>query len=84
MECRARMPLLVRAWHGVYAEHLSDPISDALAVTCRIDAQRDVDVGGRGVGLAMRADVLHLFKPHVVIRVRADKPSRLPQSVEYD
>ena len=46
MECRARMPLLVRAWHGVYAEHLSDPISDALAVTCRIDAQRDVDVGG--------------------------------------
>ena len=68
----------------MYAEHLRDFISDALAVACRIDAQRDVHVGGMGgVGLAMRADVLRLFKPHVVIRVRADKPSRLPQSVEY-
>jgi len=68
----------------VYAEHLRDIISDALAVACRIDAQRDVDVGGRrGVALAMRADVLRLFKPHVVIRVRADKLSRLPQSIEH-
>ena len=31
----------------------------------------------------MRADVLRLFKPHVVIRVRASKVSRLPQSIEH-
>ena len=83
MECRARMCLPVRAWHGVYPEHLRDPISDVLAVACRIDAQRDVHVGGRGVGLAVRAGVLRLFKSHVVIRVRADKLSRLPQSIEH-
>ena len=77
------MCLPVRAWHGVYAQHLRDPISDALAVTCRIDTQRDVDVGGRGVGLAVRADVRRLLKSHVVICVRADKLSRLPQSVEH-
>jgi len=44
------MCLPVRAWHGVYAEHLRDPISDALSVACRIDAQRDVHVGGEGSG----------------------------------
>jgi len=27
--------------------------------------------------------VLRLFKSHVVIRVRADKLSRLPQSIEH-
>ena len=67
----------------MYAEHLRVPISHALAVACRIDAQRNVHVGGRVFGLAMRADVLRLFKPHVVIRVRADKLSRLPQSIEH-
>ena len=77
------MCLPVRAWHGVYAEHLRDPLSDAMAVVCRNDAQEDVHVGGRGVGLAVRADVLRLFKSHVVIRVRADKLSRLPQSIEH-
>ena len=78
------MCLPIRARHGVYAEHLRDFISDALAVACRIDAQRDVDVGGRrGVALAMRADVLRLFKPHVVIRIGAGKLSRLPQPIEH-
>ena len=62
------MCLPVRARHGVYAEYLREPLSDALAVARRIDAQRDVHVRGRrGVWLAMRADVLRLFKPHVVI-----------------
>ena len=68
------MRLPVRAWHGVYAEHLLDPISDALAVACRINAQRDVDVGGRGVGLAMRGDVLRLFKPQLQTEDNTDLP----------
>jgi len=62
----------------MYIEHLRDPISDALAVACRIDAQRNVYVGRR-VRL-MKVNVLHLFKSHVVIR--ADNRSRLPQPIE--
>jgi len=62
----------------VYTEHLCDPISYALAVACRIDAQRNVV--GRRVGL-MRVNVPHLFKSHVVIR--ADNKPRLPQPIEH-
>ena len=84
MGCRGHVCLPIRARHRVYAEHLRDLIPDALAVTYRIDAYRDVHVGWRrGFGLAMRADVLRLFKPHVVIRVRAGKLSLLPQPIEH-
>jgi len=63
----------------VYTEHLCDPISYALAVARRIDAQRNVV--GRRVGLVMRVNVPHLFKSHVVIRV--DDRHRLPQPIEH-
>ena len=62
----------------MYIEHLRDPISDALAVACHIDAQRNVYIGRR-VRL-MKVNVLHLFKSHVIIR--ADNRSRLPQPIE--
>ena len=64
----------------MYTENLRDPISDALAVACRIDAQRDVYVGGgRRVGL-VKVNVPRLFKSHVVIR--ADNRTRLPHPIE--
>ena len=72
------MCLPIRARHSVYAEHLRDLISDALAVACRIDAQRDV---GRRVGLVMRVNVPHLFKSLVIIRV--GNRHRLPQPIEH-
>jgi len=63
----------------VYTEHLCDPISYALAVACRIDAQRNVV--GRRVGMMMRVNVLHLFKSQVLIRV--DNRHRPPQPIEH-
>ena len=44
----------------MYIEHLCDPMSDALAVACRIDAQRNVYIGRR-VRL-MKVNELHLLK----------------------
>ena len=62
----------------MYIEHMRDPISDALAVACRINAQRNVYIGRRV--RMMKVNVLILYKLHVVIR--ADNRSRLPQPIE--
>ena len=55
---------ITRHVHGL-DEHLCNSISDALAVACRIDAQRNVQIGRR-VKLR-KVYVSHLFKSHIVI-----------------